>query len=295
MGRRSYYPLVLILICVILGYLSLSPTVLARSTDTGWILLGKDPDEERTFDLKEIYYKVEDSLLYIKIVFYRPYYSQRRFDIHVYLDVDNNVNTGFYMARANIGADYSICIGNDAYYRGYGTLSFMIKYLGRGWDFQNLIFASYEGYSFPSETTIVCYDLNKLEGVGDKIRAVFIDTSDYPIYDYFPDSGNIIISLVPEKLLDVSGISSGGFASLSLQKDHGTLKIIPFPWLGIKNPYRLAIKIISVAKLETYMTIDIQINYNLHGWDNWLPAKIIIDYTNGRIYLIGPINMIGNI
>ncbi len=295
MGSFRYYPIALIVLCVILFNISLISVAHAQTTDSGWILLGTDPDEGLTFDLKEIYYKVDGNLLYIKVVFYRPYYSLRLFDIHIYLDVDDNTDTGVYFAKSGIGADYALFIGNDAYYRGYGTLSFMVKYTGRSWDFTNIIYADYEYYAFPSDTTIVCYDLSQLEGVGNKIRAWFIDTSNYPIYDYFPDSGNIVINLLPEKLLEVSGISTGGFASLSLQKDSGTLKITPFPWLGIKNPYEFNIIVLSVTRSETYMIIDIQINYNIQGWDNWLPAKIIVDYINGKIYLIGPINMIGSI
>jgi len=293
-GREKYCPLASIVIFLILAHIAISPTVSAQNIDSGWILLGTDPDEGRTFDLKQIYYKVEGNLLYIKIVFYRQYTSLTTFDIHIFLDVDDNVDTGYYMPNRELGADYSLYIGNDGYYR-YGTLSFIWKSLGRGWDTSNPIFAEYEYYSFPSDTTIVCYDLSKLEGVGNRIRAIFIDTSDYPIYDYFPETGNIVMELIPEKLVEAKGVSTSGLAKLTLEKDSGVLKIYPYPWLGDKLPYEFEIKIISITRTEACMIINIQMNYNIHGKENWLPAIIIVDLISNKLFLIGPINMIGNI
>ena len=293
MGSRISYLFIPIILITALLILSTAPYGLSQVNNSGWKLLGADIDEGVLFDLKAVYYKIEDNILYLKIVFYRPVYSLWDFDIHIFLDVDDDVSTGFYLAHADIGADYVIYIGNDVPVRYRYLSSFSVRYIGQTWDYSNPIFPDYEECLFPTDTIIVGYNLSKFEGLGDRLKIVFIDTTNYPVYDWLPNTGSFVIELAPKELIHATGICNGGLATLSLKKDSGTLKIIFYPGLQTKLSCQYAIKIMATVKKGSYLFMDIQINYNIAGHDNWLPAKIIVDYNNNKIYLIGPISMIG--
>ena len=64
----------------------------------------------------------------------------------------------------------------DALYR-CGWKSFMAKYVDGGFDYINPIPSDYFEDIYLLSTVIIGYSLSKLEGIGNKIKLMFIDDS----------------------------------------------------------------------------------------------------------------------
>ena len=163
----------------------------------GWMLATTDPDEGGTPDLKAVYYKVENGLLYFKIEYYRNYTnSSLDIDTGIFLDIDMNASTGldvdFYPNANNtgVGAEYIIIVGYEAW-EVSGVPAIIVKFDGT-W---NLIGPT-DYYDVPDtgNTVIVGVYINNLTDPPQQIAAV---VGDIPSgWDWAPDTGHVTLYLV---------------------------------------------------------------------------------------------------
>ncbi len=295
----------LILVVSISALLLLSPALSSVSADR-WILLATDGDDAPGPNIKALYYKVENGILYFKVLVYGEVTSIKNLPwVSIFLDVDCDPSTGHnidghWLVEGNtgVGAEYFITAGWLPYL--FGDEAVMIRSVGTTeWDFSHPVSPDYFNVDYSNNFFVIGFKLSKFSGLKDRARVVvfsiahpeYWDKSEV-VWDWCPDSGNVLIK-IGSVFLNVSGNSSGGLVFLTLNGNSGFLRIYVFTGPGTKLSYQYKLKVLSVTETGEWMYIDILINYDISGGDNWLPAKIVVDKMNGIVYMYGPINMIG--
>lgn len=168
--------------------------------DGGWTLLATDPDEGSGVNIKAVYYKVSNGLLYFKIVYYRNWSSIEDLDTGLLIDVDLNYSTGYDVdtypnANTGLGAEYLIVIGVEAQVIS-SKLTCMVKAGGRTeWNISYPIPPDYYDIPTPGNEAIVAYSLDKFEGAYGVMKIALTDAASN--WDWCPDSGNLIVYLHP--------------------------------------------------------------------------------------------------
>lgn len=277
------------------------PSILSTASANNWILISYDYNDFNEPNLRAVYYKVERGILFFKVTFHNNISTIDDFDVGIFLDVDKNPNTGFDVdhtypgASTGIGAEYVIVIGWEAYF--YSSYAVMWRNIGTSnWDIDNQVYPDYINVDFSKNMFVVGYKLHKITGLKDSARVAVTDVGPnylpWRVWDWCPDTGNVLIK-IKSTLLSVFGTSTKGLAFLTIAGDSGRLKIYTYPSLDDGISYNFKLKVVSVSETDEWMTIDILINYDMGGGDNWLPARIIVDKLNGIVYLFGPVNMIG--
>ena len=294
----------LILIAAVSVLLLLPPILSSVSADR-WTLLTTDADDAPGPNIKAVYYKVENGILYFKVLIYGEVTSIIDFPwVSIFLDADCDPATGYnidghWLVRGNtgVGAEYFITTGWLPYISGCEAV--MIRSVDTThWDFSHPVSPDYFNIDYSKNLFIIGFKLSKFSGLKDRARVVVFSIAPPKywgesriIWDWCPDSGNVLIK-TSTILLSVSGVSTGGLASLTLNENTGSLKIYIFTGASNRVFYKYKLKVLSVTDTDGLMYIDILINYNINGGDNWLPAKIAVDKINGVVYLFGPVNMI---
>lgn len=162
-----------------------------------WILICSDPDEGAGCNLKEVYYKVSHGTIYFKVVYYRPINDVGKdIDTAVLLDVDENINTGYYVdnypnASTGLGAEYLIVIGNQSLYVSPWPTIMVRANSSTSWDIDNLLPPDYYDIPVPGTVATVGYSLSKLGNLGSEIKVSIGDV--FSEWDWCPDSGNVTI------------------------------------------------------------------------------------------------------
>ena len=285
-----------------LSMILLLPTMLSSASADSWHLMSTDADEFPGPDLKAAYYKVENGILYFKVTFHGSISSINDFDVGILVDVDLNPSTGFDVdgswysgANTGLGAEYLILVGWEASWLfGYDGLMFR-NYGNYGWDGSNPIAPDYVKIDYNQNMFVIGFKLSKFGGLGSSAKVSVLDVGPifqwWDVWDWCPDSGNVLIRI--GGLLSVFGTTSSGLAYLTISGDSGLLKIYAYPPLDDGVSYKYKLKVVSITETDEWMYIDILINYDITGGDNWLPARIVVDKINGIVYLFGPINLVG--
>lgn len=294
MNRRSNIQwLLMISLIVLITIFSLSS--FPHASADNWALVCTDSNDFPDPNLKAVYYKVDDGILYFKVTFYGDISSINDFDVGILVDVDKNVNTGFDVdmypgADTNLGAEYLIITGWEVPWVLPGFNSVMVRNSSSSsWDTGNPITPDYYRLDTDKNMFVIGYKLSKFSRIGDSVKVATLDVTPSG-WDYCPDSGNILLYLRPY-ILDVSGVSSRGLATLTLTKDSGMLKVYPYLGLNSKTYFQFDLKVVSITETGSFTYINVLINYNANKYQNWVPAKIIVDKRSGMVYLFGPINM----
>ncbi len=88
----------------------------------GWILLAEDPQgdmDDTLFDIKQLWIRLSGAELSFRFVTYSAWPSEsirkNQGMFEIYLNTDNNLNTGYMIA----GADYLLSVGTDFFTDGY--------------------------------------------------------------------------------------------------------------------------------------------------------------------------------
>ncbi len=293
----------LIITILLPGILSNIPKVYSANGNSGqWQLIATDPVDHGYLDIKAVYYKVENNILFFKWEVYNAFSSWTDFDIGVIIDVDNNVNTGFDVdnswypnVNSDIGGEYLIIVGWEAYWYLNSPAVMFANSGTTGWETYSPIQVDNYSFDTASRTIVIGIKLSKFSGIEGTVSVFALEVAGNN-WDYCPNVGNIEIS-VGDTLMKFTGVSTDGIAFLSIDSEKGKLKVFSYPSLEGFTPQIIEydIKVISITRLSGSTIIEAKINYSSGQGDNWLPMKIFIDHTNGRIYVFGPIVMTGNL
>lgn len=93
--------------------------VITPPSETNWMLLATDPNEDVGTNLKAIYGQVYSEIVYFKVEHYRSWTTIDDIDTAIFIDADQNSNTGlpdeYYPYQdTDIGADFVIVVGWEA-------------------------------------------------------------------------------------------------------------------------------------------------------------------------------------
>jgi len=175
------------------------PTLGPAPSSHGWRLVATDPDEGNTPDIAAVYYKVENGILYFKVEYYRDYSSINGIDTGIFIDVDSNQSTGYYVdsypnANTGLGAEYVLVIGWESEDFTGAPASLWRNSSSSSWDLAHAAPADYYSVPDSGNTVVAGIYLYRLAGAGSTVKVAVADVPSN--WDWCPDSGNVSITLI---------------------------------------------------------------------------------------------------
>ncbi len=160
----------------------------------GWtpLVIG-DPNDSWNGDIKEVYARYSDGIVEFMIVTYEHWNTKEDVEFGIFLDTDQNSNTGLTSSQPNwnytvndIGADYVISVGFES------ASDSLLQWSDDKWNNSMPLYS----ISMPEPGDTMICGIN-VEDIGDPpiIDLIVIEASKEGEFDYCPNSGHVTFTL----------------------------------------------------------------------------------------------------